>query len=109
MNQETPSQIAQDIKLFRTVAAFVFILLIVSSTFFHYVEKWNWLDSLYYTVVTMATVGYGDYVPTTDAGKIGAMLLIVTGIGIFGTFASLLIKRQTERRQSKQQKRHRQD
>jgi voltage-gated potassium channel Kch len=104
MNQETQSQIAQDIHMFRTIAAVIFALLVVSATFFHTVEKWDWLDSVYFTVVTMATVGYGDFTPHTDAGKIGAMVLIVIGIGLFGTFASLLIKRQTQIRQAKKQK-----
>ncbi len=104
MNQETPSQIAEDIKMFRGVAAVITLLVFISTLFFHAVEKWDWLDSVYYTVITMATVGYGDFVPKTDAGKIGAMLLVVIGIGLFGTFASLLIKRQTQIRQAKKRK-----
>jgi voltage-gated potassium channel Kch len=104
MNQESPSQIAEDIRMFRGIAAAIGILLVVSAVFFHSVEKWNWLNSIYFTVVTMATVGYGDYTPKTPEGKIGAMLLIVIGIGLFGTFASLLIKRQSQIRQAKKNK-----
>lgn len=104
MNQETPSQIAEDIKMFRGVAAVIALLVFISTVFFHTVEKWNWLDSIYFTVVTMATVGYGDYTPKTPEGKVGAMLLILIGIGLFGTFASLLIKRQTQIRQAKKNK-----
>ena len=40
-------------------------------------------DSFYYTIVTVSTVGYGDVVPRTQAGKLLAVFLIVTGVGTF--------------------------
>ncbi|HPR10398.1 MAG TPA: potassium channel family protein, partial [Candidatus Saccharibacteria bacterium] len=45
-------------------------------------------------VVTIATVGYGDYTPKTDIGKIYAIGLIIVGIATFGFFAQQLLKRQ---------------
>jgi len=45
-------------------------------------------DALWLTVVTMATVGYGDKVPVTVGGKIIAMLAMMFGIGILGAFIS---------------------
>ncbi len=81
------------VKAFRVVAILLVILLSLSTLFFHKVEGWKWLDSIYYSVVTIATVGYGDFTPQTDLGKIGAMVLIVIGIGLFATFANLLLKR----------------
>lgn len=44
------------------------------------------LDSVYWAVVTIATVGYGDMHPVTDGGKIVSMILIFTGVGIFASF-----------------------
>jgi voltage-gated potassium channel Kch len=99
---ETTDQIAKDIKLFRGAAGALGGLLVISTVYFHFIEKWSVFDSMYFSVVTMATVGYGDFTPKTDAGKLGAMVLIVLGIGLFGTFASLLIKRQSQIRESKQ-------
>jgi len=49
-------------------------------------------DALWYTIVTISTVGYGDHFPVTDAGRgrlMGA-LIIVVGVGIFGTFTGYL-------------------
>ena len=46
-------------------------IVVFSTVFFHYAEGWNWLDSLFFTVVTISTVGYGNFVPVTAAGKIG--------------------------------------
>ena len=75
--------------------AFIIVSIVVfSSWFYHVTEKWNWLDSVYYVVVTLGTVGYGDFVPTTDIGKIYTMFLIVGVITTFGVFAQQLIKRQ---------------
>ena len=79
---------------FRLLAFFIIIMVSFSAWFYHVVEKWDWLDSFYYVIVTLGTVGYGDFTPTTDAGKLYAMLLIVGGITTFGFFAQQLIKRQ---------------
>jgi len=53
------------------------------TVFFRAVEGWSWLDSYFFTVVTLSTVGYGNLVPVTVAGKIGTTVFIVTGLGIF--------------------------
>jgi voltage-gated potassium channel len=47
-------------------------------------------DALWYTMVTISTVGYGDRYPTTDAGRLVGALIIVVGVGIFGTFTGYL-------------------
>ena len=56
------------------------IIYVVSVVFFHIVEGWSFLDAAYYTTVTLATVGYGDFTPKTSLGKIGAIILIFSGI-----------------------------
>ncbi len=47
-------------------------------------------DSLWYVVVTISTVGYGDQYPVTTAGRILGAVIIVIGVGIFGTFTGYL-------------------
>ncbi|WP_194410532.1 ion transporter [Microbacterium cremeum] len=47
-------------------------------------------DALWYTVVTISTVGYGDQYPVTNAGRLIGVLIIVVGVGIFGTFTGYL-------------------
>lgn len=46
-------------------------------------EGWAFIDALYFAVVSMATVGYGDLAPVTVAGKLFTMGFLVVGIGIF--------------------------
>ncbi len=62
--------------------AVILTLLVGGSVGFHLLEGWDWLDSLYTTVVTLFTVGYGDFTPETSAGKIFAMALILGGLGV---------------------------
>ncbi|GAA3675500.1 ion transporter [Arthrobacter ginkgonis] len=47
-------------------------------------------DALWYTIVTISTVGYGDQYPVTDAGRFIGAVVIVIGVGIFGTFTGYL-------------------
>ncbi|MHA6261975.1 potassium channel family protein [Arenibacterium sp. CAU 1754] len=53
------------------------------TVFFRLVEGWSWLDSYFFTVVTISTVGYGSLVPATALGKIGTTAFIFVGLGIF--------------------------
>lgn len=47
-------------------------------------------DALWYTIATIATVGYGDVYPVTQAGRICGSVVIIIGVGIFGTFTGYL-------------------
>ena len=65
-----------------------FLFLVTFGTIGFYIlggNNWTWVDSIYMTVITLSTVGYGEVHPLTDAGKIWAVLVIifgVTGIGV---------------------------
>ena len=47
-------------------------------------------DAFWYSVVTITTVGYGDYYPVTFWGRITGMFIMFAGIGIIGALASIL-------------------
>jgi voltage-gated potassium channel len=47
-------------------------------------------DALWWAMVTITTVGYGDRYPTTLVGRLVAMFVMVTGIGIIGSLASIM-------------------
>ena len=47
-------------------------------------------DALWYALVTITTVGYGDFYPVTAAGRITAMFIMFMGVGIIGALASIL-------------------
>lgn len=58
-------------------------LVLIATLFYWFVEGWSLLDAVYFAVVTIATVGYGDLAPHTTLGKIFTIGYIVSGIGIF--------------------------
>ncbi len=47
-------------------------------------------DALWWSIVTITTVGYGDYYPVTTLGRMTAFLVMVAGVGIIGALASIL-------------------
>jgi len=69
----------------------IFIVVILLGAFvYHKVENWRFLDSVYFTVVTVTTVGYGDFYPQTDTGKIFTIFFSFFGIGMAFYFFSLI-------------------
>ena len=56
------------------------------SIFYHFIENWNWIDSIYFSVITLTTVGYGDFSPQTDLGKVFTIFYIIIGIGLMFAF-----------------------
>jgi len=67
----------------RAVLAVAGIVVGTGTVFYRFVEDLRWLDSLYFSVITLTTVGYGDFSPTTNAGKVFTMVYVLIGIGIF--------------------------
>jgi voltage-gated potassium channel len=61
----------------------LFIIIVTGTLGFMEIEGLSLTDSLYFSVATVATVGYGDITPKTEAGKFLALLLIVTGVSTF--------------------------
>jgi voltage-gated potassium channel len=47
-------------------------------------------DALWWAIVTITTVGYGDFFPVTLGGRIIAFFVMLTGVGIIGALASIL-------------------
>ncbi len=63
----------------------------------------NFLDSVYWAVVTTATIGYGDIAPKTPAGRAVTIVIILFGAAIMGTFigriSSLILEHQMKEEQ----------
>ena len=65
---------------------YIFIMLMIvlfgGATFYHYMEKWSYLDAVYFSAATITTVGYGDIAPQTNAGKVFTIFYLFAGVGI---------------------------
>jgi voltage-gated potassium channel Kch len=55
---------------------------IVGSLLFRWLEGWSWLDAIYFCVVSLTTVGYGDLTPTRPESKLLAIFYILNGIAV---------------------------
>jgi hypothetical protein len=74
------------------------VLLIGGTLFYRNVEGWSWLNSLYFCVITLATVGFGDITPSTTAGKVFTMLYVIMGIGVLVAVVNATVERVATRR-----------
>jgi len=63
-------------------------------------DDWSWVDSFYFSVVAVTTVGFGDFAPTTDGSKLFAVVYILVGISIVATFLDARLKRHAQTRLS---------
>ena len=73
------------------------------------IEGWSPLDSLYMTVITLSTVGYGETHPTSEAGKFFTIILILTGGGFALYVAGIVVQFIVEGRLQTALGRHRLD
>jgi voltage-gated potassium channel len=71
-------------------------ILVAAVCTFHWLEADlnpsvdSWLDSLWWGLATVTTVGFGDVVPITDAGRIVGMVLMLAGVSMFVGFTALV-------------------
>jgi voltage-gated potassium channel len=89
-----------NVKQFRYLLLIPVVTIIIGTGGFMWLEKLSFLDALYFTVVTIATVGYGDISPTTAGGKILAIFVIIIGIGTFVTLLTSIAQWLLQRRQA---------
>lgn len=81
----------------------VIITIISSSVAFYLIEEPTngFIDSLWYVLVTLTTVGYGDITPTSSTGRIIGIILIIIGIFMFSTLTAAISSIYTQRIENK--------
>src|SRR5436853_4712241 len=68
-------------RLWYALAAIV-LAVALGTLAFHLLEGWSLFDSLYVSLQTLTTVGYGDLTPQTFAGRAFASFYMFTGVGV---------------------------
>ena len=89
---------------FRALFALVGALLLSGTLFYRGVEGWSVLDSLYFSVTTLTTVGYGDLAPTTPGSKVFTIVYILVGVGVLVGFVGKLASHILEARGNDREK-----
>lgn len=92
-------------KEYRDLIITTLIVICIGMVVYHFMEGWSWLDALYFSFITLTTVGFGDFAPQTDAGKIFTIVYIVVGIGIILSFVNTIYNHFTLRRETRKQDR----
>ena len=65
-------------------------LILAGSMGYMLIEKYNFLDALFMTVITIASVGFNEVKPLSEAGQIFTIILILVNLGLFTYFITLL-------------------
>ena len=76
----------------RSILLWASAQILVGTLVFRWLEGWSVIDSAYFSVITLATVGFGDLHPTTDAAKIFTIFYVLFGLGILAAFITELTK-----------------
>lgn len=75
---------------YRDLLITTIMIVLIGTITYHYLEGWSIVDSLYFSVVTLTTIGYGDFAPKTDLGKLFTVLYIIVGIGMILSFINTI-------------------
>jgi len=88
---------------FRALLFLAVFLLVVGTVFYHRHEGWTVIDSAFFSLITLTTVGYGNLVPTTTLSKIFTMVYLVLGmsilLGFLNNIAGKMFEDHKERRE----------
>jgi len=87
------------IKQLRYLLLIPLAAVIIGTVGFMLLEKLSLFNAFYFTITTIATVGYGDITPTTIGGKVLAIIIIIIGISTFLTLLTGVTQRLVQRRQ----------
>ena len=74
--------------VFRSLLVMTVTLLLSGAWLFHRVEGWTYFQSLYFSVITLTTVGFGDFSPDTFAGRLFTIFYVLIGVGIIVALVS---------------------
>ncbi|HET7233168.1 MAG TPA: potassium channel protein [Longimicrobium sp.] len=80
-------QLGDPMRQFQLSLVLLLFVLVVGTVGYRLIEGLHWIDAAYMTVITVATVGFGEVEPLTQAGRLFTMGLIVVGVGT-GAYAA---------------------
>ncbi len=87
---------------YRQLLIITTLIIGIGTVSYHFLEGWSWIDSLYFSVITLTTIGYGDYSPPTDTGKLFTIVYILAGVGVILGFINAVYSHYKNHRKKNQ-------
>ncbi len=87
--QKTNHLRSTTIQLIRGLLLLV-LLILIGVAGYHFIDDYPIIDAIYMTVITVSTVGFGEVLPLSDAGKIFTSFLILGSMGIIAFFITVI-------------------
>jgi len=91
---------------FRALVVVMGVILGGGTLFYWWAEGWSLVDSLYFCVITMATIGYGDLAPTSPLSKFFTICFVILGIGLFAAFVGKVVALMVKQRDAWHHRHH---
>jgi len=89
---------------FRILFVLIVLLLLTGAIFYSEVEGYDLIDSLYFSVMIMSTIGYGELTLSTSTAKVFTIVYAFVSIGVFITLGSKIVLLFVERSKLSQKK-----
>ncbi len=82
-----------------SAALIIFFLLLLGTLVYHNLEKWRYIDALYFSTTTLTTIGMGDFHPTSDVSKLFTIFYVLSGVSVVLYALSIIAEHYVRSRQ----------
>jgi hypothetical protein len=74
----------------RPVLIYVTFIILIGAILFRWLEGWSWIDSIYFVIITLTTIGYGDFTPSTPLTKLITIFYGINGVIVLLAFFDII-------------------
>lgn len=72
------------------LSSVLFSFILLGGVLFKGLEAWSFLESCYFSAMTLMSIGFGDYLPSTLTSRVASSVFILAGLGVASSFIALL-------------------
>jgi hypothetical protein len=77
----------------QALAVAAVLLIVVGVVFYSWQEGWSVIDSLYFSVIALTTVGFGDLAPASSTARLFTVFYVLFGVGLLGAVVHAIFSR----------------
>jgi len=72
------------------LCAVLVAFILLGGVLFQTLEAWSFLEACYFSAMTLMSIGFGDFLPSTFTSRLAASIFIIAGLGVASSFIALL-------------------